>query len=57
MFKWYAENGHLFSEEVKVKKNNDFRFGNNFESRIVIAYNIGQKTAEYIAKLHNEKIV
>lgn len=52
-FKWFAKDGHLYSEQVKVKTNNDFRFGKTFDSNVVIAYNVGNKIASYIAELHN----
>ena len=54
--KWFAKDGHVFSEQTKLKQSNDFRLGNQFIHQEVIAYNVGQKTAEYIARLHNESL-
>lgn len=55
-YKWFAKDGHVFSEQTKLKQSNDFRLGNQFIHQEVIAYNVGQKTAEYIARLHNESL-
>lgn len=54
--KWFAEHGHIFSEETFSKKN-DFRGqSERLKGHVAIAFNVGQETAEYIVGLHNEQV-
>ena len=54
--KWFAKDGHVFSEQTKLKQSNDHRLGDQYESQVIIACNVGQRIAEHIAKLHNESL-
>ena len=56
MHKWFVKDGSIFSTEVKVKNNKDFRLGLNFKTNPCIAFNVGDKLAKYIVDLHNSKI-
>ena len=55
-YRWYVENGHIFSDEVTVKKAPDFQKGNEFMSRTNIALNVGDKVARHIVDLHNQSL-
>ena len=55
-FKWFEKDGHIFSEEVKKKTNNDFRFSRVWDSNTVIALNVGKKVAKHIVALHNASL-
>lgn len=55
-FKWFEKDGHIFSEEVKKKTNNDFRFSRVWDSNTVIALNVGKKVAQHIVMLHNASL-
>ena len=55
-FKWFEKDGHIFSEEVKKKTNNDFRFSRVWESNTVIALNVGKSVAKHIVELHNASL-
>lgn len=54
--KWFARDGHVFSEKVVTKKNADFRFGDEFKYNEAIAFNVGQKLAQHIVDLHNASL-
>lgn len=54
--KWFERDGHIFSEKVVTKKNADFRFGDEFSFNEAIAFNVGQRTARHIVKLHNASL-
>ena len=55
--KWFARDGHIFSEHVVLKNNKDFRNGDNFECQEAIAFNVGDKVAKHIVELHNNALV
>jgi Neuraminidase (sialidase) len=54
--KWFAKDGSVFSEKVITKKSQDFRLGNTFKCQEVIAFNVGNKVAQYLVSLHNKEI-
>ena len=54
MYKWFEEGGHIFSEETKTIKSQDFRLGNTFQHRVAIAFNVGGRLARQIVDEHNK---
>lgn len=56
MYRWFEKDGHVFSEETKVVKNQDFRLGNTYVHQVAIAYNLGKKVARRIVDDHNKML-
>ena len=54
--KWFAKDGHIFSEEI-FSRRSDFRGQDKSTvSNISIAFNVGKEMSEYIVSLHNENL-
>lgn len=54
--KWFAKDGHIFSEET-FSKRSDFRGQDkSITGNVSIAFNVGHEMAEYIVNLHNERL-
>lgn len=54
--RWVAENGNIFVDESYKKRNSDYKYGEFFEARNSIAFNVGQKLAQHIVELHNKSL-
>ena len=55
-YKWFVENGHIFSEEITVMKSRDHPKGNEFNVHTSIAFNVGDKVGQHIVDLHNQSL-
>ncbi len=55
-FRWYEEDGSIFSEEVKMKKAPDIQGAKEYAVRTRIAFNVGREVARHIVNLHNQSL-
>lgn len=53
---WFVKDGSVFSTEVKIKNNKEYRLGKNFTYNPCIAFNVGNSVAQHIVRLHNESL-
>ena len=51
--KWIAVNGSVMEEKTSTVRT---EFKTTYVSRKYIAFNVGQKIAEHIVKLHNDSL-
>ena len=54
--RWVAENGNIFVDESFTKRNSDYKYGEFFEVRNSVAFNVGQRVAQHIVDLHNASL-
>ena len=54
--KWFVKDGSVFSEEIKSKHSQDFRLGKEYKYQEAVAFNVGDRIARHLVKLHNTSL-
>ena len=54
--KWFVKDGSVFSEQEKSKHSQDFRLGKEYKYQEAVAFNVGDRIARHLVKLHNASL-